>query len=229
MFRSSLATHRAQAIQISTSPRTRRRAPSGTEANQNRTAIPAVAIAAPTSILTLNDEHSDAKHCGTTASKAGHAGQQRLHPARHGEPRQSRAEPDVHGTVGRPDLLRHVGRVGHDVPEGLLRLLAAARARTRTVSAFVPPQDTPRPYAERSTGTRGGGADLAQTWFSSFRSGIGYRTPAEPVAQSLLYWFVETPGVARSAVVELMQWACTSDERSGATARCMRCPGPKGV
>jgi hypothetical protein len=143
MFRSSLATHRAQAIQISTSPRTRRRAPSGTEANQNRAAIPAVAIAAPTSIPTLNDEHSDAKHCGTIASKAGHAGQQRLHPAQHGEPRQSRAEPDVHGTVGRPDLLRHVGRVGHDVPEGLLRLLAAARARTRTVSAFVPPRDTP--------------------------------------------------------------------------------------
>jgi hypothetical protein len=47
-----------------------------------------------------------------------------------------------------------VGRVGHDVPEGLLRLLAAARARTRTVSAFVPPQDTPRPYAERPARTQ---------------------------------------------------------------------------
>src|SRR5450759_2056898 len=171
MFRSSLATHRDQAIQISTSPRTRRRAPSGTEANQNRTAIPAVAIAAPTSIPTLNDEHSDAKHCGTTASKAGHAGQQRLHPEQHGEPRQSRAEPDVHDTVGRPDLLRHVGRVGHDVPEGLLRLLAAARARTRTVSAFVPPQDTPRPYAERATGQFGASEDLPQNGHPSFASG----------------------------------------------------------
>jgi hypothetical protein len=35
--------------------------------------------------------------------------------------------------------------------------------------------DKPIPIEERSTGTRGGCADLAQTWFSSFRSGIGLR------------------------------------------------------
>jgi hypothetical protein len=32
--------------------------------------------------------------------------------------------------------------------------------------------------ADRSTGTRGGCADLEQTWFSSFRSGIHHREPA---------------------------------------------------
>ena len=31
------------------------------------------------------------------------------------------------------------------------------------------------PFGERSTGTRGGGADLAQTWLSSIRSGIRRR------------------------------------------------------
>jgi hypothetical protein len=33
----------------------------------------------------------------------------------------------------------------------------------------------PVPKAERPTGTRGGYADLTQTWFSSFRNGIGKR------------------------------------------------------
>jgi hypothetical protein len=64
------------------------------------------------------------------------------------------------------------------------------------------------------------GSPIAARLIAIFDSGVpvpvvdssipkdSYRTPTEPVAQSLLYWFVERPGVARSAVVELMQRAC---------------------
>jgi hypothetical protein len=106
--------------------------------NQNRTAIPAVPIEAPTSIPTP-------KYWETTASKAGHAAR---------APRAARPASAVPRRARR-FAARSVGPICSATwvawarrREGLLRLLAAARARTRTASAFVPLQDTPRPYAD---------------------------------------------------------------------------------
>jgi hypothetical protein len=121
--------------------------PAARRRNQNRTAIPAVPIEAPTSIPTL-------RYWETTASKAGHTRRQRAHPEQQDQPQQSGVEPDVsrHGRSARSAPPR--GSRGHDVSQGLLRLLAAARARTRTAFAFVPPQDTPRPFTDRSPDSR---------------------------------------------------------------------------
>jgi hypothetical protein len=82
------------------------------------------------------------------------------------------------------------------------------RHRKRVESDEPAIQRSRRPHSQRQPGISD--SPSRRTLTCLHRKRIGYRTPTEPVEQPLLYWSSDPQRLRRSAVVELMQWACTS-------------------